>query len=339
MIPTILALSLTAAELIAPPEERLRGIVLGLFSADPDHDYDPALREIRELGANAVSLMVVSTTPTVRSLEIRSNPWGGGGDRHVLRALTSAQKLGLRVHLIPTLHVIDVAPGRWRGTLAPPSWQEWFEVYARQIWHYAELAERGRAELFSVGSELISAEGQVEHWRRLIDGVRRRYSGRLTYTSNWDALDRISFADQLDVLGMNAYYEVGRAQNDGRLPPVAELAERWREVRNQIELWSRRHQRPVLVTEVGYPSLRSALAQPWNYLAQDRVDLEAQRRGYQAFLSAFAEADFLEGVFFYDWWGDGGPEDAGYTPRNKPAEEILRCWFAGLAPSDDGVLH
>jgi hypothetical protein len=33
------------------------------------------------------------------------------------------------------------------------------------------------------------------------------------------------------------------------------------------------------------------------------------------------------GVFVWNWFGDGGAMDNGYTPRNKPAEQLLRWWF------------
>ena len=35
----------------------------------------------------------------------------------------------------------------------------------------------------------------------------------------------------------------------------------------------------------------------------------------------------LEGVFFYELWGDGGRADTGYTPRGKPASEVLSRYY------------
>jgi hypothetical protein len=313
-------------------------VVLGLFEAAPEADYGPALQEIYQLGANAVSLMVVSTTPDVDSLEITTNPWGGSSDERILKTMRQAHSFGLQVHLIPTLHVIDVAPGRWRGTLEPPSWEDWFAAYGAILLRYAGLAEQAGAEYFSVGSELISSEAQEQRWRTLIAQVRERYHGQLTYTCNWDALDRIGFADALDLVGTNAYYEVGRGEPDDT-PSLAELESRWVPIRERLRGWSEAHGLPVVITEIGYPSLQGALREPWNYLAGNPVDLEEQRRGYQAFLDAWSQADFLAGVFFYDWWGAGGPEDSSYTPRGKPAAEVLRCWFAGLGTNEEGMVE
>ena len=38
------------------------------------------------------------------------------------------------------------------------------------------------------------------------------------------------------------------------------------------------------------------------------------------------------GFFLYEWWGVGGPQDRGYTPRGKPAADLIRRRF-GAAPA------
>ena len=82
-------------------------------------------------------------------------------------------------------------------------------------------------------------------------------------------------------------------------------------------------------------------AWPWDETREARIDLEEQRRAYEAFLRAWAPVEELEGVVFWNWFGFGGPEDSGYTPRNKPAAEVLRAWLN--APSrcrtQDGALR
>ena len=37
----------------------------------------------------------------------------------------------------------------------------------------------------------------------------------------------------------------------------------------------------------------------------------------------------LAGVIWWEWnAGEGGPNDYGYTPKGKPAEQLLRKWFS-----------
>src|SRR5262249_4998053 len=78
----------------------------------------------------------------------------------------------------------------------------------------------------------------------------------------------------------------------------AALAERWRALRGQLEAFAREQRKPLVLTEVGYLSQRGAAAWPWKEDAQEPVDLDEQRRCYQAFVRAWdgAPADILGGV-------------------------------------------
>ena len=70
---------------------------------------------------------------------------------------------------------------------------------------------------------------------------------------------------------------------------------------------------------------------PWDYTVQEEPDPEGQATLYRAFLKAWARVPGLSGVYFYMWWGQGGPQDIGYSPKGKPAEQVLRDWLEGGA--------
>ena len=48
---------------------------------------------------------------------------------------------------------------------------------------------------------------------------------------------------------------------------------------------------------------------------------------YKSFAHAWRGQSSLLGVYFYEWWGFGGREDRGYTPRQKPAMSVVRSFF------------
>jgi hypothetical protein len=53
-----------------------------------------------------------------------------------------------------------------------------------------------------------------------------------------------------------------------------------------------------------------------------------QRRCYEAFVRVWRPERHFGGVYFWNWWGLGGPRDTDYTPRRKPAEKHLREFFS-----------
>jgi len=301
-----------------------KGMVLGIFSrSDPEY-FTESLKEMGDLGVDSVSLIVPKVQKNVRSTGFHDDPWITPTDGSLRLAAREAHLRGMRVFLFPIVYIEDLAEGEWRGTLSPADWDEWFRVYEKMILHYARIAAEERVEYFSVGSELCSTEGFEERWRRVIRKVRRAYPGKVTYSANWDHLDPVTFGDALDFLGMNAYYEVGK---DGS-SDVDAMVIRWKEIQKGIRRWQEAHGGKALVlTEIGYPSRAGAGKDPWNYFGEGEPDQEEQRKCYEAFVRAWKGERMLSGVYFYLWWGEGGPGDRDYTPRGKSALSVIRAWY------------
>jgi len=302
-----------------------KGIVFGLFAREEPGYASRSLREIRSLGADSVSIVLPWVTPDVRSTRLAPRGDMTPSDASLRRCIREAHALGLRVFLLPLVYVDVMRGEEWRGALDPPDWDAWFRSYRRMILHYAAMAEDEGVEYLSVGSELCSSEARREAWLGIISSVRGAYRGRLTYSANWDHLESLSFVDALDFVGMNAYFELSPDPDPGS----EALEEAWKEIRGRVESWRSRIGKPLVFTEVGYPSRRGAASRPWDYDAKGTPDAALQERCYRAFVRTWTGADSLAGVYFYLWWGDGGPDDAGYTPRGKPAASVLSDWYLG----------
>jgi hypothetical protein len=234
----------------------------------------------------------------------------------------------MSVFLMPLVYVDRIGVGEWRGTLRPSDWDAWFAAYGRMVLHYATLGRQEGAEYLCVGSELGSSEHLREHWLDLITRVRAVYGGRLTYSANWDHLEEVSFLDALDYAGMNAYFELSKDPDAA----VEDLVAAWKGIIDEVETWRSRSGKRLILTEVGFPSRRGGLSEPWRYEADGPVDLDVQERAYRAFVEAWTGYPPLAGVYFYLWWGEGGLEDGTYTPRGKPAQRVIEEWFNPTMP-------
>lgn len=310
-----------------------RGVALGIFSRGAEEHLRPQVRELARLGAEAVSLVAPQVLRDVRSLEFYSEPTVTPTDEALRRAARLSHAAGMRVLLFPIIYVWELGEGEWRGTLDPPSWGAWFERYSRVILHYAALAREEGIEYFSVGSELCSSESREAEWRRLIARVREVYPGAVTYATNWDHRHVARFLDAVDFLSMNAYFRLAE-HGDPSLPA---LERAWRPIVEEVDSWAAELGKPLVIAEVGYPSRDGAARDPWDYTVEAPADAGEQAMLYEAFLRSWARSRTLTGVYFYLWWGEGGPSDTGYTPRGKPAQEVLRAWFRGENPPSRGL--
>lgn len=298
----------------------VRGFVLGLHDSDPRRSYRDAVRELAEIGVNSVSVMPTWRMDNVRSPRVEA---GAATTAQIDETLAAARTAGLAILVAPVIQVTHLSGEEWRGVIAPPDWDRWFASYRGLLLELADLAEQHGAEALLVGSELCSTERLEAHWRALIADVRARFRGSLGYQTNWDHRDEPKFLDALDVLATNAYFEL---KTDGATR--RELVRAWRPFHDELLSWASRLGKPLLITEAGYASVHGATAYPWDYARPAPIDLGEQERAYDAFLSVWWR--HRPGFFLYEWWGEGGDRDRGYTPRGKPALGTLRYWLGAL---------
>ena len=310
-----------------PVDDRsfVRGVALGLFATDPDWDYEPLIEEIRARGATDVLVVVNAYQSDRFASDIALRPGRSPSEATVARTLLQVKHAGMRAALMPVVRLHRRDPHEWRGLIAPADGLgAWFTAYRRFVLPLACIAEDAGAQRFVVGSELGSLEPYQEHWRALISEVRDRFSRTLSYSANWDRTGKVQFWDALDEVGLTAYFPLA---TDDKAPSDAALSRAWQSPRSEIDALRQRVGKPVLVTEIGYPSQRSAADQPWNDRAAAEADLRLQQRLYRSFCEAFAQTPSISGFYVWNWFGFGGPRDLGFTPRGKPAAtELARCF-------------
>lgn len=316
-------------DLELPPPSALgqQGVALGMYFVDPDRSYASYLWEVANTGADHVSLVVAWSQPDVHTASIRPTPERSVSDADLRATIAAARSLGLRVMLFPIVWVEHRDPGDWRGRIEPDDLAAWWAEYDAFVLHYATLAAGEGVDLLSIGSELGSMEQHESQWRDLIRRVRGTYEGQLVYSANWDHYMRTPFWDAVDYIGVTGYHELTDVED--HIPAVGEIEQAWEPVVRDLTSLADVYGRSVVITELGYVSQRGAARRPWDYTRSGSVDLDAQYDLYRGTYRAWHDEPRLQGVYFWNWFGAGGASDNGYSPRNKPAEQVVRFWYGG----------
>jgi hypothetical protein len=293
--------------------------------------YEPLLREIAATGASHVSIVVPYYQHDVRSIRITPHPRFTPRREVVIRTVHQARRLGLEVLLFPILRLeYQVTPQEWRGSIRPRDPDTWWRSYEQFILAHARLARELGAKSLCVGSELSSMDTDATRWSPLIAKVRRIFRGTIIYSANWDHYDEVAIWPLVDQAGLSAYFQLtGGEQN----PTLERLVHGWREHRVRISRWRVQADKPLVLTELGYHSQRGTNAWPWDEGADKPVSLQEQADCYRAFIRAWSGARYLEGVYFWNWFGFGGPRSREYCPRGKPAAHVICAWY-GAAGGD-----
>lgn len=306
-----------------------RGVAMQIQRMDWMDKYKQSMDEIAALGADTVSLVIDTRQENVRSIKIYLDMRMTPTDAQLTDLIRHAKSKNLRVVLMPIV-LLDNPGNDWRGTLTPENWDNWFESYTAMMERFAYIAQGTGVDVLVVGSELVSSQEKDKLWRVLIRQIRQIYKGQLTYSSNWDRYQTIKFWDQLDLIGMNSYWKLGKDNT----VQVAEIEGYWREIQGALLPFIKEQGKPLLFLEAGWCSLSNAAHEPWDYTRKEHpVDLELQKRMYEAFFNAWHGNPLLGGFMMWEW-SPGDPDwrnedyTKGYTPEGKPAEKVLREWLA-----------
>lgn len=304
-----------------------RTITLGMYSYYPDHNYGEYLKEIKDTGANSVNLTFPLLQENGRSTSMRLVDTRSPSNMTIRRTIRQAQRERLDVVLMPIVLLQNPEEDDWRGNMEPVPLSDWFRNYRKHILEYATMAEEEKIEWLVIGSELSSLEKYGDEWIKLIEEVRAIYSGKLMYSCNWDHFHGPEkWWEKLDAIGLSSYYELTGDDNATQ----QELNDGWKYWKDFIIEWHDKHGKnlPLYFTEVGYPSMDGGAVFPWDYTLDKPKDWEEQAMAYKAFINSWDGDHRVIGVTFYKWESFEEDNSLTYSPKGKPAEKIIRDWFA-----------
>ena len=308
--------------------DQMRGFSMQLVRPPESIDsYLQAIDDLADMGCTWINLPIAAHQDNVRSEAIALEKTNTPSENDILRIMARAKSRGMGIMVMPMVLLHNSGSKDWRGIINPPNWDTWFASYVKFVTDLARISQQGDVDIFVVGSELLSTESFRERWLGTIAEIKKVYKGKLTYSSNWDHYESVTFWDQLDYVGMNNYYELAKKPG----VPVAELNKTWEPIKKNILDFAAKQHKPFMFTEVGWHNLVNTLSEPWNYVAQGNIDLEEQHRAFESFIQTWQPVpkDQFMGAFFWEWCPLGHVTDHGtYSLQDTPSLEVVKKWFA-----------
>lgn len=302
------------------------------FVASREEATQEHVDEVLSVFANHAAVMPFGFIRDINSPEIIHNTdrqWFGETKAGAKQYIELLQKNGVQVMVKPQIWIWK---GEFTGTLIMNSEADWKTLensYDNFILTYAELAQETSAELLCIGTELEQfVKHRPEYWKNLINKIRKVFSGKLTYAANWDEFPRTTFWEDLDYIGIDAYFPL----SEEKTPSVEQLKKGWQPWKNKITELSKKKDRPVLFTEFGYRSMDYSAKKPWLVDEHEAlVNLEAQVNAKKAIFSEFWNEDWFAGGYVWKWFIEhdkvGGHKDNRFTPQNKPAQKVITEYY------------
>ena len=315
---------------IYPELDRYAGLS---FVAPPDPFEINPMSAVQSINANTIAVIPFGFTrqgePSVQ-YNISQWQWWGERPEGIIESIRLAHKHGIKVMVKPQIYI----PGSWTGALdfdSNEKWNLWEKEYENYILEFAQIADSMQVELFCIGTELkLSVEQRPQFWKKLISKVKAIFTGKITYAANWDDFEIFPFWDQLDFIGVDAYFPLSKDQT----PKVKELIQSWQPHLDKIEKLTLETKRPLIFTEYGYLSVDHCADETWELEKRVKslpINEHAQANALEALYQVFYHKPYWKGGFLWKWFPNGqgheGYLEKDYTPQDKISFHTVSNWY------------
>lgn len=286
------------------------------------------IKPIIGIHANWVTLMPFGFIGGNNEIEFNSKwQWWGEKEIGIRETILKCQKAGLKIMMKPQIWI----PNGYTGDYELKSEEEWnkFErSYLKFVQFFMRISQEMGVEMFCIGTEWGAfIKERPAFWDSMISTTKAQYSGQLVYAANWDDYQQVPFWDKLDYIGVNAYFPISYHKN----PSQIELIEGWKMHKNHLSKFSKKQNKKILFTEIGYRSMKGSTIKPWEHHTKNSYSAAIQDRAYQALFEVVWKEEWLAGMFIWKWYHNheskGNKGNIDFTPQNKMAESTIRKYW------------
>ena len=267
-------------------------------------------------------------------------------DAALWRTLEIANELGLRTSLRShSLRGPSTTWNTWMPLAGLEAWAAEFEHLERIVEHHALFAELAGCELLCIAGGLRNATDsdrdrpgrreldlpicdlKLARWQRIIAVARQAFDGGLTYAADGiPELLNVEFWDQLDYVAVDLYEPLGDPADPARRLGRRALERRFAVALERLAFQGARVGKPVLVTELGFPSASESRFDPTWVRGGTAPDEQAELLRAVARAVTDERDAPLAGMWLWRWSTDpsvGGGSDRSWLLARKPAEAAI----------------
>jgi len=279
------------------------------------------MTELKSLGANSISIHPYARISEDGHVRFRKNRQSN----HITTPIEWGKELNIQLMIKPHLAYWGTKFS-WRGDIkfeGKEAWKIFFRDYEAWIVTIATIAEKSGAPIFCIGTELMNSIQYEKDWRQIISRIREVYKGKLTYAANWDIYDQIPFWDDLDYIGIQAYFPLAEKE----FPSENQITQGWDRVYQEIIPFADNLNKQIIFTEIGYDVSVNAAKEPWtpgNSNQQEGGYL--QKLCLKVALEKVKEHDQMAGIFLWKWFAETEPfaHHEDYNLQRREIKSLLK---------------
>ncbi|QJP34240.1 glycoside hydrolase [Nonlabens sp. Ci31] len=303
---------------------KINGITLVATRDSIDHK---AITPIKNYNANYAAIIPYAWMHSLDQPQINyeeKRGWWGEKPKGVAVTIQLMKDQGIDVLLKPQ---IWIGRGDYTGHIklkTEEAWKTLEDSYTAYIMRFVHIAANEKIGMFCIGTELDSfVKERPAYWQQLIKNIREIYTGKLTYAGNWDSYKHVSFWNELDFIGVDAYFPL----SEEKTPDATTVTKNWQKWKNEMKGISEKFDKKILFSEYGYISADFAGKEPWkNAQEEHEVNEEAQHILFQQLYENMWQEDWMAGGFIWKHHAENSKwhgYEKRFTPQNKKAQKTI----------------
>lgn len=296
---------------------------------------DTWVHDVKAVGTNYIQLSPVAISKYGKPMLFYDKPTQYYYERSpgVIELARITNKDSINVMIKPIVFIVDSIQSASFRLNHNEALKKWQTNYSKYILLWAGIAQQEHASIFCIGSHLnVIVESDTAYWFDLINKIRQKFKGALTYESGLEQAGKIPFWNKLDYIGIDAEFnftEQGTAD-------VKYLMRAWQPVKNNLRALAEKNNMKVIFTSWGYRSISNCAGtiqlQPDNYVYNEPANNTCQAVAYAALLISLKNEKWYAGGFCRYWKLNANvssKNNSDYSPQNKTAGYVLKKVYTG----------
>ncbi|MDR3594474.1 glycoside hydrolase family 113 [Clostridium sp.] len=307
-----------------------------------DYNIDQVLKDIDKLQLNTLNIPVVINIDTRTSSNMSIESWSENRAIELIKKLRF-KKINIIIEPYPWIENGSVGETEWKPDNINNFFYSWkTNVLGKLI---KDVAVPYHVDALNAGTSFVYMESDEDNMCDMIDYVRERYKGLVTYRTNfW--VTAADFAPEytekykaklnnkvfskVDFISIASYFEL--TENDTNTTEYLTKAlqsttkfNRKQNIKQEIKNFNDKWNKPVFFGELGFPRTNKASVEPHNPLISNTLNNREQANCFEAYRNVFENEHWNLGFSVFAIGETSG--DKRYYPSDE-STEIIRSWYA-----------
>lgn len=307
-----------------------------------DYNIDQVLKDIDRLKLNTLNVPIVININNRTSSDMSID---SGSEKRAIELIKKLRfkKINIILEPYPWIENGSVGETEWKPDNINDFFYNWKNSVLENL--IKDVAVPYHVDALNAGTSFVYMESYEDYMCDMIDFIRARYKGLVTYRTNfW--VTAADFAPEytekykaklnnkvfskVDFISIAAYFEL--TENDTNT--VENLTEalknttkfnRKQNVKQEVKNFYDKWNKPIFFGELGFPRTNKASVEPHNPLVSNIINNEEQANCFKAYENVFEDESWNLGFSVFAI-GETS-EDKMYYPSNESAE-VIRTWYS-----------